>query len=378
MESTATTQSTAAPRETPTEEVDLSLRGVTKRFGDFEAVRSVSFDVPRGRFYSILGPSGCGKTTLLRMIAGFAEPSAGEIVLRGRSMQGVPPNKRPVSLVFQSLALFPMMSVTQNIAFGLERRGERKGEIARKVAAMLETVGLPGYGEHRIEQLSGGQKQRVAIARCLVLEPALLLLDEPLGALDLKLREQMKLELKKLQQQVGTTFLYITHDQSEALVMSDRIAVMNQGRIEQLDTPFDCYYNPATAFVAGFIGESNRWRGTASGLQDGHLQVRTEAGATLLCRANPAVQAGQAVQVFLRAEALSLTAAQNSPNALDVLVGSTLFDGNAVRLLVRGEQLPDEIAVALPQTPEHHHIRKGDRLRLHWEPSQSLCFPVAP
>ena len=204
----------------------------------------------RGSFFSILGPSGCGKTTLLRMIAGFIAPDSGDIQIGGRSMQGVAPNRRPVNMVFQQLALFPMMSVGENVAFGLARRGIAGAERRRRSEAMLERVGLGGAAEKRVDQLSGGQRQRVAIARSLVLEPTLLLLDEPLGALDLKLREHMKIELKKLQASFGTTFVYITHDQSEALVMSDRVAVMNQGRFEQLGPPQDLYYRPRTPFVA--------------------------------------------------------------------------------------------------------------------------------
>jgi spermidine/putrescine transport system ATP-binding protein len=234
--------------------IDLSVETVTKKFGDFTAVRDVSFAVEQGRFFSILGPSGCGKTTLLRMIAGFIAPSGGRILIRGSDMAGYPPNRRPVNLIFQHLALFPMMNIAQNIAFGLQRRREKKPDIDRKVAQILERVGLPGFGDKKIDQLSGGQKQRVAIARCLVLDPAVLLLDEPLGALDLKLREQMKVELKKLQAQVGTTFIYITHDQSEALVMSDHVAVMNNGRFEQVDTPRNLYAHPKTPFVARFVG----------------------------------------------------------------------------------------------------------------------------
>jgi ABC-type nitrate/sulfonate/bicarbonate transport system ATPase subunit len=218
-------------------DIDLRVTRCTKTFGTFRAVDDVTFDVPAGSFFSILGPSGCGKTTLLRMVAGFEEPDSGTIAIRGRDMRGVPPNRRPANLVFQHLALFPMMTVAGNIAFGLKRRKVDAKEIARRTGDILDRVGLPGYGDKRVDQLSGGQRQRVAIARCLVLEPLVLLLDEPLGALDLKLREQMKVELKKLQAKVGTTFVYITHDQSEALVMSDAVAVMNKGRFEQTGSP---------------------------------------------------------------------------------------------------------------------------------------------
>lgn len=240
---------------------DLECTDLTKRFGETLAVDNVSFSVPPGSFFSILGPSGCGKTTIMRMIAGFLEPSSGDIQIKGNSVLNVAPNKRPVNMVFQHLALFPMMNIADNIGYGLRREGLSKPEIARKVDEALDRIGLPGIGSRKVNELSGGQKQRVAIARCMVLEPDVLLLDEPLGALDLKLRERMKVELKSLQSAFDTTFVYITHDQSEALVMSDNIAVMNEGRFEQMGTGRDLYYRPDTAFVAGFVGDSNRWRG---------------------------------------------------------------------------------------------------------------------
>src|SRR5262245_41749862 len=240
---------------------DLQCVGLTKRFGRFVAVNNVFFEVPQGSFFSILGQSGCGKTTLMRMIAGFETPNEGDIRIKGASVLATPPNKRPVKMVFQHLALFPMMNVGENIAYGLRCRGENNADIARKVAAVLDRVGLPGVAEKQVSQLSGGQKQRIAIARCMVLEPDVLLLDEPLGALDLKLRERMKIELKLLQHQFQTTFLYITHDQSEALVMSDNVAVMNDGRFEQIGSPQELYHSPKTGFVAGFVGDSNRWPG---------------------------------------------------------------------------------------------------------------------
>ena len=239
---------------------DLQCVGLTKRFGKHVAVNNVFFDVPQGSFFSILGPSGCGKTTLMRMIAGFEKPNDGDIRIKGESVLHTPPNRRAVKMVFQHLALFPMMNVGENIAYGLRCRGENKADITRKVAAVLDRVGLPGVDEKQVSQLSGGQKQRIAIARCMVLEPDVLLLDEPLGALDLKLRERMKIELKLLQHQFDTTFLYITHDQSEAMVMSDNVAVMNAGRFEQVGPPQELYTDPRSGFVAGFVGDTNRWR----------------------------------------------------------------------------------------------------------------------
>jgi ABC-type Fe3+/spermidine/putrescine transport system ATPase subunit len=236
---------------------DLECRALIKRFGGHLAVDQVSFAIPRGSFFSILGPSGCGKTTLLRMLAGFARPDSGDILIKGASVLDTPPNRRPVNLVFQHLALFPMMSVFENIAFGLRRRRRPESEIRAAVARVLERVGLPEAGPKRIDQLSGGQKQRIAIARCMVLDPAVLLLDEPLGALDLKLREAMQEELKALQQALGITFIFVTHDQGEALSMADRVAVFNEGRIVQEGSPQDIYERPRTRFVADFVGSAN-------------------------------------------------------------------------------------------------------------------------
>src|SRR5262245_7307762 len=262
---------------------DLDVDRVTKRYENHLAVDALSFSVAHGSFFSILGPSGCGKTTLLRLIAGFLAPDEGDVRIGGRSMRDVAPNRRPANMVFQQLALFPMMSVGDNVGYGLARRGVPRTQIRERVDRMLKRVGLPGAAGKRVEALSGGQKQRVAIARCLVLEPTLLLLDEPLGALDLKLREHMKIELKQLQAEFGTTFVYITHDQSEALVLSDHVAVMNAGRFEQLGTPQELYYRPRTPFVAGFVGANNRLHGRAVRL-DGNT-VEIDAGAGLAVHA---------------------------------------------------------------------------------------------
>ncbi|WP_419787103.1 ABC transporter ATP-binding protein [Pseudodesulfovibrio sp.] len=353
---------------------DLSVRNVVKRFGDFTAVSDISFDVPSGSFFSILGPSGCGKTTLLRMIAGFDSPSSGDIEIRGKSMIGVPPNRRPVNLVFQHLALFPMMNVAENVAFGLRRRGTPKAEISRKVPAILDRVGLPGYGRKRVDQLSGGQRQRVAIARCLVLEPSVLLLDEPLGALDLKLREQMKLELKKLQAKVGTTFIYITHDQSEALVMSDRVAVMHDGRFEQVGRPQDLYGCPATPFVARFVGDNNSWRGRITESLDGDVIVRTDEGYSFRTRADGACCCGNEVDLFLRPEAMRIEPRETTGlNLFDVTVKSILFDGANSRLLTVTRE-DRELLVTLPQNRRFDHIEPGDDIRVGWHPESGICF----
>jgi len=241
--------------------IDVELVDVTKRFGDVVAVNHVSFSVEKGEFFSLLGPSGCGKTTTLRIISGFEEPDEGEVYIKGESMKGVPPNKRPTNMVFQNLALFPHMNVYDNIAFGLKLKKLPKSEIDKKVKEVLELVHLPGYEKRWIKQLSGGEQQRVAIARALVNEPEVLLLDEPLGPLDLKLREEMIIELKRIQREVGTTFIYVTHDQGEALTMSDKIAVMNKGRVVQIGSPLELYERPNSPFVADFVGRSNLIRG---------------------------------------------------------------------------------------------------------------------
>src|SRR3989442_3051300 len=292
-----------------TPDLDLEVDCVSKHYGTHRAVDDLSLAVQRGSFFSILGPSGCGKTTLLRLIAGFLEPDSGDVRIGGRSMRSVLPNRRPVNMVFQHLALFPMMSVGENVGYGLARRGAAQALIRDRVATMLKRVGLPGAEAKRIDQLSGGQKQRVAIARSLVLEPTLLLLDEPLGALDLKLREHMKIELKQLQAAFGTTFVYITHDQSEALVLSDHIAVMNHGRFEQLGTPQQLYFSPATAFVAGFVGANNRLAGKALAVNGALVDLATSGGWVLRARRQGAITAGAAPPALLEAPGARLGAA---------------------------------------------------------------------
>lgn len=358
---------------------DLSVETVTKTFGDFTAVSDVSFAVEPGRFFSILGPSGCGKTTLLRMVAGFIEPGRGRILIRGREMTGIPPNRRPVNLIFQHLALFPMMNVARNIAFGLERRREKKSAIDRKVNDILERVGLPGFADKKIDQLSGGQKQRVAIARCLVLDPAVLLLDEPLGALDLKLREQMKVELKKLQAEVGTTFVYITHDQSEALVMSDHVAVMNHGRFEQVDSPRNLYTSPRTPFVARFVGDNNAWRGTVETRDGDRLTIRTTDGQVFSATDTTGLASGSTVELFIRPEAIIIAPddSMTEINRLTVVVRSILFDGANSRLLAMPENGRTELMIALPQNRQYDHLNVGDRVEIGWSARSASCFEAS-
>jgi spermidine/putrescine transport system ATP-binding protein len=359
---------------------DLEAVGVAKRYGGFRAVDELSFQVARGSFFSILGPSGCGKTTLLRMIAGFLAPDSGDIRIGGQSMQAVPPNRRPVNMVFQHLALFPMMSVGDNVGYGLSRRGMARSDIERRVAQMLERVSLPGVQHKRIEQLSGGQKQRVAIARSLVLEPTLLLLDEPLGALDLKLREHMKIELKQLQAQIGTTFVYITHDQSEALVLSDHVAVMNRGRFEQLGTPQQLYYEPQTPFVAGFVGANNRLAGKAMRVAADLVELQAADGRLpLRARAMGSIRAGEAVEAFVRPEVASLARVGAEP-AVDgrchflARVDSLLFDGANSAVLLSEQASGASFRVALPQTGEFANLRVGETVGFSFDPQRAACF----
>ena len=357
---------------------DLSVEQVDKRFADHVAVDRLSFAVERGSFFSILGPSGCGKTTLLRMIAGFTLPDSGDIRIGGRSIREVAPNRRPVNMVFQHLALFPMMSVGDNVAFGLARRGVDKAERSRRAAAMLERVGLAGAAHKRVEELSGGQRQRVAIARSLVLEPTLLLLDEPLGALDLKLREHMKIELKQLQAAFGTTFVYITHDQSEALVLSDHVAVMNRGRFEQIGTPQQLYYEPATAFVAGFVGANNRIAGRAVGVDAELVELVTPQGWIVRARRSGAITAGDEVAAFVRPEVASieLDAAQLAPQMARYAgeVQSVLFDGANSAVLIVEQQSRFEFRVALPQTGRLANLAPGAQVAFGFDPQRAICF----
>ena len=359
---------------------DLEARGVVKRFADHTAVDRVSFSVARGSFFSILGPSGCGKTTLLRMIAGFIAPDEGDIQIGGRSMAGVAPNRRPVNMVFQHLALFPMMSVGENVGFGLARRGVARAERTRKADAMLERVSLGGSSHKRVDELSGGQRQRVAIARSLVLEPTLLLLDEPLGALDLKLREHMKIELKQLQSAFGTTFVYITHDQSEALVLSDHVGVMNRGRFEQLGTPQELYYSPATPFVAAFVGANNRIAGKAEGITHDVVTVTTASGWQVRARRSGEIATGTAVEAFVRPEAATIgrthaeLAALAGQTVHEGEVESLLFDGANSAVLIREAKSRFEFRIALPQTGRYADLKVGERIYFSFDPERAVCF----
>jgi spermidine/putrescine ABC transporter ATP-binding subunit len=288
----------------------IELVGVAKQFtirsDVVNAVDHLDLTIEQGEFFSMLGPSGCGKTTTLRMIAGFEEPSSGKVLLYGSDVTSVPPNKRDVNMVFQNYALFPHMSVAENIAFGLERTGVEKAEVKTRVADALELVELTGRERRRPKELSGGQQQRVALARALVNRPRALLLDEPLGALDLKLRQTMQIELKRIQREVGITFVYVTHDQGEALTMSDRLIVMHDGLIEQLGTPKELYEQPKTRFVAGFIGTSNILKGTVSSTRDGDAVLGTGGEETVLIPMRSPVTVGATLEATIRPEKMQL------------------------------------------------------------------------
>ena len=306
---------------------DVRLETVVKRFDDTVAVDGISMEIPRGSFFAMLGPSGCGKTTTLRMIGGFEEPTEGRIFLGDQDVVGLPPYKRDVNTVFQSYALFPHMTIAGNVAFGLERRGIAKAEVEGRVREILELVGLSEYGSRKPRQLSGGQQQRVALARALVNHPRVLLLDEPLGALDMKLRKHMQLELKGIQNEVGITFVHVTHDQEEAMTMADTIAVMNRGRIEQLGPPQELYERPATAFVAGFLGVSNLLRGAVEGTN----AVRLDSGE--LVRAQIDGHSGR-VAAGVRPEKITLGAGGGS-NELPGTISESAYIGVATQVVVR-------------------------------------------
>ncbi len=345
----------------------LEVKDLNKNFGDFKALQDINLNVKEGEFVSVLGPSGCGKTTLLRVIAGFIEESSGSISIQKQPMKGISPENRPVNIVFQSLALFPMMNVFENVAFGLRRQGLKKDEISKKVLKMLKRVGLEGYEKKKINELSGGQKQRVAIARSLVMKPKILLLDEPLSALDRKLREYMKVELKELQREVGTTFIYITHDQSEALVMSDRVAVMNKGKIEQLDTPVNLYTHPNTAFVAGFVGENNRFELANSN----NNSITTKNGWKLNM---PDLDFTPNV-MFMRPEAFILEPTDDLKdiNRFQATIKVVLFDGANTKMSVVVDS-GDEILISLPQNAKFQNLKSGDRVDIGIAYNNIKCY----
>ncbi|QLJ02727.1 ABC transporter ATP-binding protein [Streptomyces sp. NEAU-sy36] len=362
----------------------ISLVDVVKDFGgagarDAAVVRGVSLAIGEGEFFSLLGPSGCGKTTTLRMIAGFEEPTSGQILLHGRDMVGVPANRRDINMVFQSYALFPHLSVADNVAFGLRRKRVPKEELRDRVEKILRTVELADKADRRPRQLSGGQQQRVALARALVNRPRALLLDEPLGALDLKLRQTMQLELKRIQREVGITFIYVTHDQAEALTMSDRIAVMNQGLVEQVGPPQEVYERPATAFVAGFIGTSNLIGGRLTSVAAGTGVLDLGDGQRVTVPLRGSLAAGEAVELTVRPEKITLTTGPaDVASRVRGTVREVVYLGTSTSYTVdtsTGAEMTvfqpnDGTACASPS--------RGDTVWLSWATDHSYLLTTAP
>ena len=361
----------------PADEV-IGLDGVRKRFGDFVAVHRASFSIARGEFFSMLGPSGCGKTTTLRMIAGFEAPSDGRILLDGEDVSHTPPYRRNVNTVFQQYALFPHMTVRDNVAFGLRSKKVPRAEVDRRVDEMLTTVRMTDFGGRKPAQLSGGQQQRVALARALVNQPSALLLDEPLAALDLKLRQTMQLELKRIQRETGVTFVFVTHDQQEALTMSDRIAVMSDGWVEQIGSPTEIYHHPATSFVAGFIGEANLMDGTLvePGIEACTVEV---AGSTLrVPGAAPDVErvAGSPVLVMVRPERVRVESVEPSGATAGGAATSTevIFRGPVVHVGLRTDA-GTAITSHLTQGTQLGDVRPGDGVWACWDFDAAYLVP---
>jgi spermidine/putrescine transport system ATP-binding protein len=360
---------------------DLEFRSVTKDFGEIRAVDDVTFQVRSGEFLSLLGPSGCGKTTSLRLIAGFEHPTRGEIYLDGHPVGGTPPYRRNVNTVFQHYALFPHRSVFDNVAFGLRMKRVATAQVAERVQRMLALVELPDIGLRFPHQLSGGQQQRVALARALINEPTVLLLDEPLGALDLKVRRRMQDELKRIHREVGVTFVYVTHDQEEALTMSDRIAVMNHGRIEQLDTPAAIYERPATRFVASFIGLTNLLSGVVEGREPGAVVVRTRGGVQLRAEAGADAPPGAHVEVAVRPEKIQMTLDNptEADNCLEGRVADFVYQGvtTEYRVTVLSGDTLRVIAQNVRESWGGAVIPTGRRVYLQWSRAASRVLDQA-
>ncbi len=355
----------------------VEIEGASKAFGGVPAVRDVSFAVKPGEFVTLLGPSGCGKTTLLRLLAGFEEPDAGRIVISGQDMSGLPSYERPVNTVFQHYALFPHLSVARNVGFGLERAQTPRAEIPERVAKALEMVRLQGYGERRIDQLSGGQKQRVALARAMVLQPDVLLLDEPMAALDLKLRKEMQVEVKNLQERLKTTFVFVTHDQDEALIMSDRIAVMNEGRIEQVGTPEALYARPRTRVVADFLAVKNFLEARVSEVAGGLASLDAGAGLLLRARDDGGWRTGERTLVGIRPERIAIGdgAAPDGAAVLQGTIDDEIYLGDTTdwRVRVGAAVLTVSEGAATAQGR-----KRGDAVRLVLPPDALLRLEESP
>jgi spermidine/putrescine transport system ATP-binding protein len=351
---------------------DVELDHVTMRFGDFTAVRDVSLTIRAGEFFSFLGPSGCGKTTILRMISGFIDPTEGAIRIGGADMAGIGPNKRPTALIFQNLALFPLMTVWENIAFGLEVRGVPKAERRKRAEALLELIALSDAADKTTAELSGGQKQRVAIARALAVEPRVMLLDEPLSALDLKLRQHMRAELRAIQRRTGVTFIYITHDQGEALTMSDRVAVMSQGVIQQIASSSEIYNDPETAFVAALGGATKQFRGKVEAVADGMAEIVTPDGHRFRGRNRSGLKQGDAAFLFARPEQMTI---DGTVNGFEAHLSHVDFEGNFANLFFRAGA-DRQIIVQVPNDGSLPTIAPGDVRRIGFGPEYASVLPA--
>jgi spermidine/putrescine transport system ATP-binding protein len=358
-------------------DVVIGIEKVTKRFGSFTALREADFAIERGEFFSMLGPSGCGKTTTLRMIAGFEQPTVGRITLEGKDVSRVPPYKRNVNTVFQHYALFPHMTVADNVAFGPRSRGVGRRDTTKRVEELLDVVRLADFANRKPGQLSGGQQQRVALARALVNYPSALLLDEPLGALDLKLRQAMQIELKRIQREVGITFIYVTHDQEEALTMSDRIAVMSEGEVQQIGSPEEIYGNPASIFVAGFIGVANLVPVTVKSL-DGELATveLPDGGRTSVPRGSTAVQEGVMATLMVRPERIKVLASEPSGDIarLSATVSDLTFQGPLVRAAARAAD-GSEVVTHIGPEDDLPALRPGSEVWLTWDHDAAWLLP---
>ena len=359
----------------------VELDGVWIKFGDFVAARDVNIDIPEGGFFSFLGPSGCGKTTILRAVSGFLEPSEGVVRIGGRDMAGIGPNKRPTALIFQNLALFPLMSVWENIAFSLEVRGIGRAERRKRADELLDLIALPGQGDKMCHELSGGQRQRVAIARALAAEPDVLLLDEPLSALDLKLRQHMRTELRSIQQRVGITFIYITHDQGEALTMSDNVAVMSEGVIDQVGDGNTIYDHPESAFVASFVGENNLFRGTVTDADADYATVETNVGrmrARIAASRGDRLGAGDSAFVFVRPESLKFANDASFDNVIDATVHTGEFEGHFWQVFLDVAGGDKRIKMSLVNDGNDLDHPPGAAVKLGFSADLAVALPEGP
>ena len=353
---------------------NIELENLNIRFGDFHAVKNINLNIKEGEFFSFLGPSGCGKTTILRAVSGFNDPSDGQIRIGGQNMLGFAPNERPTALVFQNLALFPLMSIADNISFSLKVRGVGKVERRKRADELLEMVALAGQGDKLPSELSGGQRQRVAIARALAVEPKVLLLDEPLSALDLKLREHMRKELRRIQKRVGITFIYITHDQGEALTMSDRIAVMSNGVMQQVGNAQEIYDNPETAFVASFVGENNAIHGQVINIEEGFAYIDTSFGV-LKGRNEQGVIAGDKATLFLRPQDLSLVTDRTVfDNEIQTKVREQVFEGEFEHLYLENEER--NLIMSLVNDGKIPSFDDGSLIKAGFDSSRAIVLPA--